>query len=159
MSAFCMECYNELKWVKREYSIPQVLNLSLSKYLSGNFVNRTWNLSKNLKPFRRLCFGRGSVVLLSSNGEGLRDIQHSKNMVLDTRFPIWFIVTFYYKIQQILLQIATAILLQNATDIYNKMRQVFYYKMRQLYYNMQQLLENAAILLQNTTVITTCDVY
>ena len=39
-------------------------------------------------------------------------------------------------------QNATAILLQNATDVYYKMRQ-FYYKMRQL--------------LQNATFITNCD--
>ena len=49
-----------------------------------------------------------------------------------------------------LLQNATAILLQNAT-VYNKMRQ-FYWKMRQLF-------QNAMILLQNVTVITKCDVY
>ena len=36
-----------------------------------------------------------------------------------------------------------AILLQNATQVYYKMRQVFYYKMRQF--------------LQNATFITTCD--
>ena len=54
--------------------------------------------------------------------------------------------------RQILLQNATAILLQNATEVYYKMRQGFYYKLR-------QLLQNATILLQNTTVITKCDVY
>ena len=51
-----------------------------------------------------------------------------------------------------LLQNATAILLKDATEISYKMRQVFYYKMR-------QLLKNVTILLQNTTVITKCDVY
>ena len=43
-------------------------------------------------------------------------------------------------------------LLQNATEIYYKMRQVFYYKMR-------QLLQIVAILLQNATGITKCNVY
>ena len=38
-------------------------------------------------------------------------------------------------------------LLQNATEIYYKMLQVFYYKMR-------QLLQIATVLLQNATVIT-----
>ena len=44
----------------------------------------------------------------------------------------------------------TAILLQNVTEVYYKIRQVFYYKMR-------QLLQNATILLQNATFITNCD--
>ena len=55
------------------------------------------------------------------------------------------------------------ILLQNATEVYYKMRQVFYYKrddfitkcdsyykMRQFYYKIRQLLQNA-------TFITNCD--
>ena len=85
-------------------------------------------------------------------------------MVLDTkkfnfgkqqylRFHIWFILTFYYKKPQTLLQNASTILLQNATKVYYKMRQIFitkcdsfitkynsfirkcdsYYKMRRFY--------------------------
>ena len=52
--------------------------------------------------------------------------------------------------RQILLQNVVAILLQNATGVYDKMRQVFHYKMRQFYYKMRQLLQNA-------TVITNCE--
>ena len=52
-------------------------------------------------------------------------------------------MTLYYKIRQILLQNATAILLRNATEVYYKMRQVF--------------LQNATVLLQNAVVITKCD--
>ena len=57
--------------------------------------------------------------------------------------------------RQTLSQNTTAVLLQNATKVYYKMRQVFllqnateiYYKMRQvLYYKMQQLLQIAMIL-------------
>ena len=44
------------------------------------------------------------------------------------------------------------ILLQNATEVYYKLRQVFYYKMR-------QLLKIATISLQNVIVITKCDAY
>ena len=58
-----------------------------------------------------------------------------------------------------LLQNAAAILLQNATNVYCKMRQVFYYKMRQFYYKLRQLLQIATILLQNAIVITKSDVY
>ena len=46
-----------------------------------------------------------------------------------------------------------ALLLQNATKVYFKMRQIFYYKTRQFYYKLQQLLQNASILLQNATVV------
>ena len=67
-------------------------------------------------------------------------------------------MTGYYKMRQILLQNATdigtkcdttPILLQNATDVYHKMRQVFYYKIRQFYYKMRHL--------KNATFITYCD--
>ena len=67
-------------------------------------------------------------------------------------------MTVYFKMQQILLQNAIANLLQNSTEVYHKMRQAFYYKMRQFYYKMRQLLQIATILLQNaTTFITNCD--
>ena len=82
---------------------------------------------------------------------GLRNIQRSMNMLLDTRFHIWLITTLYYKMRQILLQNATAILLENATEVYYKMRQVFYYKMQEFYYKTRQLLQNA-------TFITNCDI-
>ena len=72
---------------------------------------------------------------------GLRDIQRSMSMLLDTRFHIWLITTLYYKILQILLRKATTILLQNATEQYYKMGQVFYYKMQQFYYEMRHLLQ------------------
>ena len=61
-------------------------------------------------------------------------------------------MTLYYKMRQIF-QNTTAILLQNATEVY-KIRQVFYCKMRQFYYKMRQLLQIAAVLLQNATFIT-----
>ena len=41
----------------------------------------------------------------------------------------------YYKMWQILLPSATAILLQNATEVYSKICQDFYYQMRQLLQN------------------------
>ena len=44
----------------------------------------------------------------------------------------------------------TTVLLQNATEVYYKLRQVFDYNIRQFYCKMQQLL-------QNTTVIRNCD--
>ena len=74
------------------------------------------------------------------------------SMVLEMKFHIWLFMTVYYKMRQILLQNATAILLQNAREVYYQICQFFYYKM-------QQLLQNATILLQDATVITKCDVY
>ena len=62
-----------------------------------------------------------------------------------------------YKMRQISLKNAVAVLLQNGTEVHYKMRQVFYYKMRQFYYKMRQLLQIATTLLQNATFITNCD--
>ena len=59
------------------------------------------------------------------------------------QFHTWFVMTIYYKMQQILSQNAIAVLLQNATEVYYKMLQIFLYKMRQL--------------LQNATFITNCN--
>ena len=109
------------------------------------------NSSENFKPFWRMRFGRRSVVRPPSNGEGFKNIQHIMSLILNTRFYIWFIMTVYYKMRQILLQNATATLLQNTTEGYYKLSQVFYYKMRQFYYKMRQLLQIATILLQNAT--------
>ena len=125
------------------------------------------NSCQSSKLLWRLRLRRGSAVPPTSNGEGLRNIQHSMSIVLDMRFYIWFILTIYYKMRQVLWQNATAILLQNVTEVYHKMHQVFYYKMdkvfyykmQQFYYKMWQLLQNVMILLQNATVITKCDVY
>ena len=49
------------------------------------------------------------------------------------------------------------ILLQNAAEIYCKMRQVFFYKMGQFHYKTRQLLQIATILSQNGTFVTKCD--
>ena len=113
----------------------------------------TQNSSENFKPFSRLHFGSGSVVRPPSNGEELTDIQHSMSVVLNTRFHIWFIVTVYYKMRQILLQ--------NATDIITKWDSYFIAKCdRSLLQNTSGfLLQNETILLQNATVITKWDVY
>ena len=95
-----------------------------------------------------------------SKGEGLRDMGYSiRNLILVVnsttvsylfhyvsvvlRFHICFIMTVYYKMWQMLLQNVTAILLQNAIEVYHKMCQLFYYKLQQLS--------------QNTRFIKNCD--
>ena len=109
------------------------------------------------KTFRRRP-GRPLNVLCTFNFRPV-SIRIAWAMVLDTMFHIWFIMTVYNKIWEILLQNATAILLQNAKEVYYKMHQGFYYKIQQFYYKMRHLLQNATILLQNATVITKCKVY
>ena len=63
-----------------------------------------------------------TVIHPPSRKEGLKKIGHSMNMVLDTKktiftrqewlwFHIWFIMTFYYKMRQILLQNTKDVLL------------------------------------------------
>ena len=60
-------------------------------------------------------------------------------------------MTVYYKVRHILLQNATAILLQDSKEVYYKMCQVFYYKMRRFitncgsYYKMWWLLQIATV--------------
>ena len=98
---FYMECYTGLKCVKTEYSLPQILN-------------RTQKPCKNSKQFWRLHLGRESVVHPSSNGEGLRDIQHSTSMVLTRGFIFDSLRPFITKCHR----------------YYCKMLQLFYYKMR-----------------------------
>ena len=55
--------------------------------------------------------------------------------------------------RRILLQNVTAILLQNAIEIYYRMRRVFYYIMQMLYNKMRQLFKNCY------NFIRKCDTY
>ena len=77
-------------------------------------------------PFWRLRFGKESAVRHPSNGEGLTDIQHSMSMFS-------YLIHYDTLLQNAtdFVKNATAILLQNVTEVYYKMRQVFYYKMQQ----------------------------
>ena len=60
------------------------------------------------------------------------------------RFHIRFVVTVYCKMRQVLLQNTTAILLQNATENYYKMCEVFITKC-EFYYKMRRLLKIATV--------------
>ena len=106
MPGFYMENYTGRKWVEREYSLPKIFSLAC----------------KSSKPFGRLCLGRGSFEHHLSNSKGIRDIQDSMSTALDPGFHISFIMALYYKMRQMLLQNAAAILLQNETKVYYKMR-------------------------------------
>ena len=90
----------------------------------------------------------GSSERSYSKDKGLWDIRHRMGMVPDTRkyifrgqqwllFYVCFIMTVYYKMWQTSSQNTAVILLQNTTKVCHKMRQVFYYQMRQ-YYKTQQ---------------------
>ena len=70
------------------------------------------------------------------------------NLILDfSRVMISYLIRYdiYYKMQQILLQNETAILLQNTIEVYYKMCEDFNYKMRHFYYKMQRLLQIATV--------------
>lgn len=54
----------------------------------------------------------------------------------------------------VLLQRVTALLLPNAENFYYITRQLFFCKTHQFCYKMQQVLQNALVLLQNTLGIT-----
>ena len=60
-------------------------------------------------------------------------------MLIVLRFHSLLIIKVYYKMRQVILQNATAILVENAIKVYHKMRQVF-------------LLQNATVLLQKSHV-------
>ena len=69
----------------------------------------------------------------------------------------------YYKTRQAVLQNAAAILLQNTTEVYYKMRHVFYFKKWQLnakiikkcdsYYKMQRLFHNETVITKSAARI------
>ena len=93
-------------------------------------------LSKNSKPFWSFLPGRVTEIYPLSKDKGLKYKLYSMSMELDTRKPnfgsqqwlwfhIWFMMTLYYKIQQMLSQSVTAISLQNASNIYYNIRQIF----------------------------------
>ena len=115
--------------------------------------------SKSSKTCWRMCFGRGSAVHAHSSGKELRDIQHSRSMILDRRFYIWFIMTLYFKMREILLQNTTADYYKMRHKFITKCVRFFCCKMPQFYCRMRQLLQNATIILQNATIITKCNVY
>ena len=71
-------------------------------------------------PPRTFIYERGE------GGGGSTEGQLYANIITE-----WPLITFYYKIRQVSLQNAIAILLQNATEVYYKMCQVFYYKLQQ----------------------------
>ena len=76
-------------------------------------------------PFWRLRFGKESVVRHFFNGEGLTDIQHSMSMFS-------YLIHYDTLLQNAtdFVKNATALLLENVTEVYYKIGQVFNYKIR-----------------------------
>ena len=153
---FCFTCCKKLKEKqdKRQRQIFQISNLSVPKCFWWSFLNMVHISDKYSKPFWSIRSVRVKKIFpLSpplSKDEELRDIEHSmiiRNLVLGFNS-----VTFLYLIY-------CDSLLQNATDNYYKMRQLFYYKMWQeftkkwdrffitkcdSYYKTRRLLQTAA---------------
>ena len=118
-----------------------------------NFCKQRQKIKQKYKKYFEDCI-LGGVT----KNEGLKNIGHGMSKVRDTkwlRFHICFIMTLHYKMWQIFLQNATAILLQNVTKVYNKMPQVTTVNTTVLYIILQ-LLQNTSILLQNLKVTTKC---
>ena len=80
MPGFYMEGYTGLKWVKREYSLPQIFSLVCQNVSEEVLLTEP---KVQAKIPREL--GEGHPL---SNGEGFRDIQYSISMVLDPGFHI-----------------------------------------------------------------------
>ena len=134
----CQNVFNKvlLAWFKFQAKIPNC---------SGIYVQREWQ--RYTPPFPPL-----------SKDEGLKDIGRSmriKNLILRVNsVTVWYLIRYDSLLQNatyIITKCDSYILLQNATEVYYKMHQVFYYKMR-------QLLQMSTILSQNAAVITKCDI-
>ena len=77
MPGFYMESYTGLKWVKREYSLPQIFSLVCQN------VSEEVLLTEPKIQAKIPILGRGSVEHPLFNNEGFRDIQDSMSTVLD----------------------------------------------------------------------------
>ena len=141
------------------------MHLSQSKCSLEKHFIRSQISSKNSKRFWSFHLKRATEVNLPFKDEGQGTSYYTQgNLTLSVNTDFgnkfgWFIKILYYKMWQILLQNATSNLSRNATKVYYKMHQIVYHKMQQFYYKFRQLLQNVLILLQNATVIRTCDVY
>ena len=89
---------------KQIFSVPYLTEFTLCIYAMLHLTEQDSKVKRKL-------------LAIPETGSALRYQQHSMSMVLATTFHIWFIVTIYYKIREILLQ--------NATEVYYKMGQVF----------------------------------
>lgn len=116
--------------------------------------NRARILTENFKPFWSLFWGKEAVTRPPSKDKELLNIGHNMGSVLKTKkpvferqqwslFQIWFIMTLHYKMWHI-----------TKSDSFTVFK-LLYDKMRQFYYKMWQFLQNAMVLSQNATVITT----
>ena len=92
---------------------------------------------RKLKAFLMSLFRGMTEMHPPSKDEGPRHMGNNINIVQNTRkfnrisrrcfqFHIWFIMTLYCKMRQILLRNMTTIFLQNPTKVYYEMRPVVY---------------------------------
>ena len=90
-----------------EWRIPNLTRTSLIKchWILQNAKVTAFTVSELLRENQQGV----SKITLFPHPPRLRDIQRSMSMLLDTRFHIWWIMTLYFKMRQILLQNATAI--------------------------------------------------
>ena len=70
---------------------------------------------------------------------GLRNIQRTMSMLLDTRFHIWLIMTLYYKMRQKFITKCVRFFITKCDSFVTKCDS--YYKLRQFYYKLRQYSE------------------
>ena len=107
----------------------------MSKFFEGSLINRVRISSEDSKALWSLRSVSGRVMFLSfKDKKRSMDIEYTIGKILDTKQAIFLdskVTTISYLVHHdTSLQITTVILSQNATKVYDKMRQVLYYKMR-----------------------------
>ena len=70
MPGFYMECYTQMKWVKREYSLPLILNFSLQKCPKETFLTRPKIQAKNPNHSEDCVLGEGQLYTLALRTKG-----------------------------------------------------------------------------------------
>ena len=129
-----MQHHSEIE-VFVKLQILYILNLSMSKFFEGSLINRAHISSEDSKALWSLRSVSGRVMFLSfKDKKRSMDIEYTIGKILDTKKAIFWdskVTTISYLVHHdTSLQITTVILSQNATKVYDKMRQVLYYKMR-----------------------------
>ena len=88
MPGFYIESYAGLKWVKREYSLPQIFSL-VCRNVSKEVLLTEPKIHAKLASHSGDCvLGEGQCEHPLSNSEGFRDIQDSMSTVLHLGFHI-----------------------------------------------------------------------
>ena len=87
MPGFYMESYTGLKWVKREYSLPQIFSL-VCQNVSEEVLLTEPKIQAKIPSHSGDCVLGEGQERPPSNGEEFKHIQHSMSTVLEPGFHI-----------------------------------------------------------------------